>query len=58
MERRFANANALQSTMLAGLGYGASGAIRTDDETDYHFGVTPQLLATGRFIRGIGWHLM
>jgi hypothetical protein len=52
LERRFANSNALQSTVLAGLGYGASGAIRTDDETDYHFGLTPQLLVAGRFTRG------
>jgi hypothetical protein len=48
---------ALQGSMLAGVGYGAAGSTTTIPSTptnaairDYHFGVAPQALATGRII--------
>jgi len=52
LQKRIAESSALQSTVLAGLGYGAAGAIHSADETDYHFGLTPQLLASVRLIPG------
>jgi uncharacterized protein DUF3943 len=52
LQRRIGESGAIQSTVLAGVGYGAGGAIRTEDETDYHFGLTPQMLAAARFIPG------
>jgi hypothetical protein len=52
MQRKLSGSSAVQSTVLAGVGYGAAGAIRSADESDYHFGMTPQMLATVRFIPG------
>jgi Domain of unknown function (DUF3943) len=52
VQRRIAESGALQGTVLGGLGYGAAGAIRSADESDYHFGLTPQMLASVRFIPG------
>jgi len=51
-ERRLAKSLALQSTVLGGIGYGAAGTIHGTDETDYHYGLTPQLLVATRFIAG------
>jgi hypothetical protein len=42
---------ALQGTALAGVGYSAVGTTRgTEDELDYHYGVTPQALLSSRLI--------
>jgi hypothetical protein len=48
---------ALQGSMLGGVGYGAAGSTTTIPSTptnaairDYHFGITPQALVTGRLI--------
>ncbi len=44
---------ALQGTATAGVGYAAVGTTRgTEDELDYHYGVTPQLLLSSRLIFG------
>ena len=50
---------ALQSSLLAGVGYGAAGSTTIVPSTpthaairDYHFGMTPQALVTLRFIAG------
>jgi hypothetical protein len=50
---------ALQGSVLGGVGYGAAGSTTVIPSTptneairDYHFGVTPQALATLRFIAG------
>lgn len=50
---------AMQGSMLGGVGYGAAGSTTVIPSTptnaairDYHFGVTPQALATIRFIAG------
>lgn len=43
---------ALQGTVLAGLGYGAGGAIHSTAERDYHYGATPQVLAAFNMIFG------
>jgi hypothetical protein len=43
---------AVQSTFLAGVGYGAGGTTVASGERDYHFGLTPQGLATVRLILG------
>jgi hypothetical protein len=42
----------LQTTVLAGAGYGAAGTIRGEEERDYHYGLTPQGLLGVRFILG------
>jgi len=52
MQRQLSSSAALQSTVLAGLGYGAAGAIRSSDESGYHFGLTPQMLAAVRIVPG------
>ncbi len=39
---------ALQSTVLGGLGYGAAGTIHGSGERNYHYGLTPQALLSGR----------
>lgn len=51
-ERRLPRSVALQTTVLGGIGYGAAGTIHGSDETDYHYGLTPQMLAALRFIAG------
>jgi len=43
---------AIQSTVLAGIGYGASGGFVSPASTDYHYGLTPQVLGSVRFIPG------
>ena len=52
VQRRIAESRALQSTFLAGVGWGAGGTIRDVEERDYHYGLTPQMLAAVRFIPG------
>src|ERR1041384_6807841 len=49
----------MQGSLLGGVGYGAAGSTTIIPSTptnaairDYHFGVTPQALATARFIAG------
>jgi hypothetical protein len=49
-QRQLSGSGALQSTLLAGVGYGAAGGLGGADENDYHFGLTPQLLADFRVI--------
>jgi hypothetical protein len=51
--RRLSGATEMQSTVLAGVGYGAAGTIHGAegaDEQDYHYGLTPQVLASARFV--------
>jgi hypothetical protein len=43
---------ALQTTALAGLGYGAGGTVEGGDEHDYHYGLTPQALVSFRLLFG------
>jgi hypothetical protein len=43
---------AFQYTVLGGVGYGAAGTIHGVGERDYHYGATPQALASGRLIFG------
>lgn len=52
VQRRIAQSRALQSTVVAGVGWGAGGTIRDVEERDYHYGLTPQMLAAVRFIPG------
>jgi hypothetical protein len=51
-QRRLIKSGVLQTTMLAGMGYGAAGTINGADSKarDYHYGLTPQLLLSGRLI--------
>jgi hypothetical protein len=51
-QRRVGNSSAVQSTILAGVGYGTSGGLGTVDDNDYHYGLTPQALAAVRFVAG------
>jgi hypothetical protein len=41
---------ALQGTVLAGVGYGSAGIVRSVGERDYHNGITPNALMTSRLI--------
>lgn len=50
LERKLSGSGALQGSLLAGVGYGAGGGLGTENSNDYHFGVTPQLLADLRII--------
>ncbi|HWY24062.1 MAG TPA: DUF3943 domain-containing protein, partial [Nevskia sp.] len=43
---------ALEGTALAGLGYGAAGTIHGSGERNYHYGLTPQVLLSGRLTFG------
>jgi len=43
---------ALQSSALAGFGYGAGGTVHPSEERDYHYGGTGQGLLAGRLIFG------
>src|SRR5438067_11503179 len=52
LQRRIGASRAIQSTVLAGVGYGASGGVVSPDSTDYHYGLTPQVLGALRFIPG------
>jgi Domain of unknown function (DUF3943) len=49
-QRRISASSALQSTLLAGTGYGAAGTINGTGIGDYHFGLTPQVLVANRLI--------
>src|SRR5439155_23074744 len=42
-QRRWIGSGVIQTTMLAGLGYGAAGTIKGADPSarDYHYGITP-----------------
>jgi len=51
-QRRVGGSSAIQSTILAGVGYGTSGGLGTVDDNDYHYGLTPQALAAVRFVAG------
>jgi Domain of unknown function (DUF3943) len=51
-ERKLPKSIALQSTFLGGVGYGAAGSVGGSDQTDYHYGVTPQILGAVRVIWG------
>jgi uncharacterized protein DUF3943 len=50
MQRQISLSSALHSTVLAGVGYGAGGGLGGADDTDYHYGLTPQLQAAVRYI--------
>jgi hypothetical protein len=50
LQRKLSGSGALQSTLLAGMGYGAGGGIGSENSNDYHFGLTPQVLAEVRAI--------
>ena len=43
---------ALEGTVLGGLGYGAAGTIHGSGERNYHYGLTPQVLLSGRLTFG------
>ena len=49
-QRRISGSSALQSTLLAGTGYGAAGTINGSGTGDYHYGLTPQMLIANRLI--------
>jgi len=49
-QRRLLGSSALQSTVLAGVGYGAGGTINGAGERDYHYGLTPQALVAVRLL--------
>jgi hypothetical protein len=53
LQRRVFGSGALQSTLLAGVGYGAGGGIGGVDDSDYHYGLTPQMLVDARLIPGV-----
>ena len=50
LQRKLSGSGVLQSTLLAGTGYGAGGGIGGENGNDYHFGITPQVLADVRVI--------
>ena len=52
LQKRMSGTSALQSTLLAGVGYGAAGTIRGTETRDYHYGITPQVLVANRLIAG------
>jgi hypothetical protein len=52
LQRRISASSALQSTTLAGVGYGAAGTINGSGARDYHYGLTPQVLLANRLILG------
>jgi hypothetical protein len=49
-QRRLIKSSVIQSTVLAGVGYGAAGTIGGAGQRDYHYGLTPQILVAGRLI--------
>jgi hypothetical protein len=51
-QRRIFGPSALQSTVLAGVGYGAAGTIHETGARDYHYGLTPQILVANRLNLG------
>ena len=46
------DATALQTTVLAGVGFSAAQTVRGTDKEDYHYGIAPQGLVAGRLIAG------
>jgi hypothetical protein len=50
LQRKLSGSGALQTTLLAGVGYAAGGGIGEESGNDYHFGLTPQMLADVRII--------
>ena len=52
LQRKITESAAIQSTLLAGVGYGAGGGLGGSNETDYHYGATPQVLGNVRVIPG------
>lgn len=52
LQRRISPSSALQTTALAGVGYGAAGTINGSGTRDYHYGLAPQLLVSNRLIAG------
>ena len=51
-QRRVGGSSAIQSTILAGVGYGTAGGLGGADDNDYHYGLTPQALGAVRFVAG------
>jgi len=51
-QRRVGDSSAIQSTILAGVGYGTAGGLGSADDNDYHYGLTPQMLGAVRFVAG------
>ena len=51
LQRKLSGSAALQTTLLAGVGYGAGGGNGSENANDFHFGLTPQLLADVRVSR-------
>ena len=49
-QRRISGSSALQSSLLAGVGYGGAGTINGSGIGDYHYGLTPQILVANRLI--------
>jgi hypothetical protein len=43
---------ALQTTVLAGVGFSAGQTVRGTEETDFHYGIAPQGLVAAKFIGG------
>jgi hypothetical protein len=53
LQRRFAEASALQSTSLLGVGFGPAGTVSDDQEDrDYHYGAIPQAQMGLRLVLG------
>ena len=50
LQRNIASSSAIQGTAIAGVGYGAAGGFVSPDSTDYHYGLTPQVLGAVRVI--------
>ena len=50
LQRRISGSSALQTSIIAGLGYGAAGTIHGTSTRDFHYGMTPQALVANRFI--------
>ncbi|HEY2929594.1 DUF3943 domain-containing protein [Piscinibacter sp.] len=51
-QRWLSDSMAVQGTALAGVGYAGVGTLHGANETDYHYGVTPQALLALRWIFG------
>ena len=52
IQARISNPVTLQGSLLGGIGYGAAGNVTPVGQRDYHYGVTPQALASMRLIFG------
>jgi hypothetical protein len=51
-ERRLSDRVVLQGSALAGMGYAAAGTVKNAGETDYRYGISPQVLLAMRLIFG------